>query len=119
MHNGGMATLEQVLEFYIRGGNFVTPPKDFGKVFSQPELQLSAQHREDLLNFLKSLTDDRVRYERAPFDHPEIRIPHGHSGNSFSNPISSALAADEWMVIPAVGAEGNSSPVMPFERYLH
>ena len=25
MHNGGMATLEQVVEFYNRGGNFPTP----------------------------------------------------------------------------------------------
>jgi len=118
MHNGGMATLEEVLEFYIRGGNFITPPKEFGKVFSQPELQLSAERRTDLLNFLKSLTDERVLYSRAPFDHPELRIPHGHGDSTISNPISNSLAADQWLIIPAVGAEGNARPIMPFERYL-
>lgn len=118
MHNGGMATLEEVLEFYIRGGNFITPPKEFGKVFSQPELRLSAERRADLLNFLKSLTDERVLYSRAPFDHPELRIPHGHGDSTISNPISNSLAADQWLIIPAVGAEGDARPIMPFERYL-
>jgi hypothetical protein len=28
--------------------------------------------------FIKSTTDERVRFERAPFDHPEITVPNGH-----------------------------------------
>jgi cytochrome c peroxidase len=28
MHNGGMATLEEVLEFYNRGGNFASQRRD-------------------------------------------------------------------------------------------
>ncbi|MDE2388935.1 MAG: cytochrome-c peroxidase [Betaproteobacteria bacterium] len=118
MHNGGMATLEEVLEFYTRGGNFETPPKEFGRLFSLTDLRLSPQRREDLLNFLKSLTDDRVRYEKAPFDHPELLVPHGHGESSKTNPLSGALAADEFIALPAVGAEGRTDALLPFENYL-
>lgn len=122
MHNGGMATLDEVLEFYTRGGNFATPPKEFGKIFALVDLRLAPQKRKDLLNFLKSLTDDRVRYERAPFDHPEIRITHGHVGDNSSitksSPMNAALAADQFLFIPAVGAEGRAKPLQPFDRFL-
>ena len=123
MHNGGMASLEEVLEFYIRGGNFEVPPKEFGKVFSLVDLQLSSESREDLLNFLKSLTDDRVRYEKAPFDHPELAVPHGHAGNNVlitaTHALGDNLAADEYFTVPAVGAEGRGvNPLHSFERYL-
>ncbi len=122
MHNGGMATLEEVLEFYIRGGNFETDSKDFAKVFAQVAMRFLPQQREDLLNFLKSLTDERVRFERAPFDHPELIVLHGHTGNTESiddvNPINNELAADEFLIIPAVGAEGRAEPLLPFDSYL-
>ena len=123
MHNGGMATLDEVLEFYIRGGNFEVPPKEFGKVFSLVELRLSPEGREDLLNFLKRLTDDRVRYEKAPFDHPELTVPHGHTGTNalitVTHKLSETLAADDYIKIPAVGAEERGiNPIHHFERYL-
>lgn len=122
MHNGGMATLDEVLAFYTRGGNFATPPKEFAKIFALVDLRLSPQKRTDLLNFLKSLTDDRVRYEKAPFDHPEIRVPHGHVGDNLSitkqNPMNAGLAADQFLFIPAVGAEGRTKPLQPFDRFL-
>ncbi|MGH8535054.1 MAG: hypothetical protein ACREXM_00995, partial [Gammaproteobacteria bacterium] len=38
-------------------------------------LALSASQEEQLVAFLVSLTDKRVKYKKAPFDHPEIRIP--------------------------------------------
>src|SRR5437016_4072138 len=66
MHNGGMATLEQVVEFYNRGGNFENPELD-------PDIEplgLTGQEKSDLVAFMKSLTDLRVRFQRAPFDHP-------------------------------------------------
>lgn len=121
MHNGGMATLKQVIEFYTRGGNFQVPALEFAKVFNQPFLTLP-QQLEDIQNFLKSLTDDRVRYAKAPFDHPELIVPHGHVGDSQvitdSSSLSEALAADEVLLIPAVGAEGLNEPLLPFEDYL-
>jgi len=122
MHNGGMATLEQVIEFYSRGGNVDGHAKQSEKVFPLANLLRSKQNRTDLIAFLKTLTDDRVRYEKAPFDHPEIKIPHGHKGDNVnipeSNPLSPELAKDEFLVIDAVGANGTSEPLQPFEYYL-
>lgn len=122
MHNGGMANLEQVVEFYARGGNFDTPGKDFGFVGGSGAMIASAQARADLIAFLKTLTDDRVRYEKAPFDHPEIKIPHGHTGDHATafggHELSGQLALDEFLIIDAVGAEGKPEPTQPFEHYL-
>ncbi|MEQ1620828.1 MAG: cytochrome c peroxidase [Methylococcales bacterium] len=123
MHNGSMATLEQVLEFYGRHGNFNNLNKQgFVSAVSLFDGITTAQDRADLIAFLKSLTDDRVRYEKAPFDHPEIIVPNGHEGNDLSvnagNPLSPVLAKDELLVVPAVGANGRATPLLPFDQQL-
>lgn len=121
MHNGSMATLEQVLEFYTRAGNFNNDAKQVTRVFQLHHLQFSEQNRDDLIAFLKTLTDERVRYQRAPFDHPQILIPHGHEGDrSTVWPYADYpnQAKDEFMEIPAVGASGAASPLQPFSEYL-
>lgn len=121
MHNGGMATLDQVIAFYTRGGNVETPGKNFGLVFPQGDL-VDPASRAELIAFLKTLTDDRVRYERAPFDHPELEIPHGHVGDNNSvaagHPLNINLAQDELMRIEAVGASGRPVPLPGFDDYL-
>ena len=125
MHNGGMSTLQQVIEFYARGGNFNPPAKQSEKVFPLALLTsdiAAQQNRADLIAFLKTLTDDRVRYEKAPFDHPEIRIPHGHTGDSFAvvrgNPLAGDLAEDDYLQVNAVGAAGRATPLLPFDSFL-
>lgn len=121
MHNGSMATLDQVIEFYTRGGNFTNDAKEITLVFPLPRLKFSEQKRQDLIAFLKTLTDDRVRYQKAPFDHPELRVPQGHKGDqSAVTPHGqySMLAKDEFLVIPAVGASGADQPLQPFAYYL-
>lgn len=122
MHNGSMATLEQVIEFYTRGGNFSGRSKQFGTVFAQPAMQLDAQARADLKAFLESLTDERVRYERAPFDHPSLAVPHGHLGDRTrlqpSTTLGGALAQDRVLMLPAVGAAGRAAPLQPFHVFL-
>ena len=92
-HNGGEATLEDVLDFYFRGGNFRT----FDLVNAHPIIGFSADRsqtspitglgilRGELLNsgpglddvdkanlaaFLRALTDPRVVNRQAPFDGP-------------------------------------------------
>lgn len=121
MHDGSMSTLEQLIIFYGRGGNFVVPPKEFAKVFEQG-FSRDPQEIEDLINFLNSLTDDRVRYERAPFDHPQLFVSNGHAGDSqtitATSVIGDNLAKDDVLVIPAVGAGGLAEPLQPFEFYL-
>lgn len=123
MHNGSMSNLEQVIEFYARGGNFEGAAKPFGLVFPQTDLQTDPRAREDLMNFLRSLTDERVRYERAPFDHPEIVVPSGHVGDHHAiaagNPLGAGLGRDAFEVIPAVGAYGRVEPLKSFEEYLN
>ncbi len=69
MHNGRFATLEEVVEFYNRGGDFNAPNKD-PRV--RP-LNLTNGQKADLVAFLKRpLTDPRVRDELPPFDRPQL-----------------------------------------------
>jgi cytochrome c peroxidase len=120
MHNGSMATLEQVMEFYARKGN--NNNNNRHSLVSNIALANAPEQREAIIEFLKTLTDDRVKYEKAPFDRPEIKIPNGHEGNeslvASGNPINAKLAKDSFMVLPAVGANGNISPIEPFVNYL-
>jgi cytochrome c peroxidase len=122
MHNGSLATLEQVVEFYTRGGNFAPDAFHFGTVFHQVDLRFSAQKRQDIVAFLETLTDERVRWERAPFDHPELPLLHGHVGDASAvlpgHPLDAALAVDGVARIPAVGAGGRSEPLVPFAEVL-
>jgi hypothetical protein len=44
-------------------------------------IRLNQQERAQIVEFLKALTDDRVRFERAPFDHPSLCVPVGYREN--------------------------------------
>lgn len=121
MHNGSMATLEQVVEFYARGGNFDSIHKHNATTIATLA-GFDTAMTADMVEFLKSLTDERVRNESAPFDHPEISIPNGHAGNEFGadagNPLNAALAKEEYLVIPAVGVHGAATPLPRFDERL-
>jgi cytochrome c peroxidase len=112
-HNGGAATLEQAIDFYSRGGDFPDGP-NVGRGLRV--LNLSADDRAALVAFLKALTDDRVRFERAPFDHPELCVSAGHM--EAVDPASSFSAEDKWVGIPAVGRNGNAVPLQTFDELL-
>ena len=116
MHNGSMKSLEEVVQFYNRGGNVdnksVLPQLIF-------PFGLSDADSADLVAFLKGLTDDRVRWERAPFDHPSLPLFEGF--NNQSSPINPDFAQDIIETIPAVGGQGRSTamgPLMPFDMSL-
>ncbi len=117
-HNGGQATLEQVVEFYRRGADF-NPNNNDIRPFNANATQQAA-----LVAFLKALSDDRVKYERAPFDHPELCVPAGHIElgpgllAAGSDPFPRS-AAERYVAIPAVGAGGNAVPLQTFEELLH
>jgi cytochrome c peroxidase len=79
MHDGRFATLEEVVNFYDRGGDFEGANKD---IFFVKPLHLSEQDKSDLVAFLKNeLTDERVAAAAGPlFDRPMLygesaRIP--------------------------------------------
>lgn len=98
-HNGGTATLEQLVDFYARGGDFAN-----GAIRT---FNVNASQKAALVAFLRALTDERVRYERAPFDHPELCVPMGQEG-----------AVENWVGLRAVGAAGNAAPLQTFEELL-
>jgi cytochrome c peroxidase len=71
-HNGGKATLADVVAFYTRGGDFANPERA-GDL--QPR-SLDAGDQAALVEFLtNALTDCRVEQQRAPFDHPALPLP--------------------------------------------
>ncbi|SJM91043.1 hypothetical protein CRENPOLYSF2_200003 [Crenothrix polyspora] len=84
-------------------------------VLQQP---ISPRQKTDLVAFLKSLTDERVRWEKAPFDHPQLRVPHGHS--AFVDPNNLKQAEDLYLTVPAIGKKGrvDLGPIRAFESYL-
>jgi len=83
MHNGGMLTLEEVVDFYVRGGDFPNDNKaDLDiNIAEIPSMQTDPATHTALVEFMKSMTDQRVVNEEFPFDHPELLVPNGDSVN--------------------------------------
>ena len=109
-HNGGQATLEQLVEFYDRGGDFHTEnmadlDADIG------DLGFTDQQKADMVAFMKALTDERVRYDRAPFDHPSLDIPNGGTSGKVSMFLATVGALDDRVELPAVGKGGSAVPL--------
>jgi len=122
-HNGGMATLDQVIDFYNRGGNRRDMPGGGDTTGLPPVfrsnlapnitlLNLTPADETNLVAFLKALTDERVRQEMAPFDHPQLFIANGHQGDG-SLMGSNGGAADLLVERPAVGAGGRPAKGLP------
>lgn len=105
-HTGGAATLEQVLEFYGRNGD-VPAGGNFSNGFGN--IRLNAQERGQIVDFLKALTDERVKFERAPFDHPSLCVPNGYAGSA---------QAETFALVPASGRAGNAVPLQTFAEQL-
>jgi cytochrome c peroxidase len=106
-HNGGESTLQQVVEFYNRGGDFHDQNIDNLDADIQ-NLGLTDTEKANLVTFLSALTDERVRFDKAPFDHPQLFIPNGHSGNTIAvTNDGTGKATDSLLEIKAVGKNGN------------
>lgn len=110
MHHGGMLTLEQVVEFYARGGDFpAANGADFtGAIRPIPELVGQPARIAAVAAFLRALTDPAVVDERAPFDHPALTVPNGHRGDEVA-----AASEEELLAIPAVGRRGRAAYGLP------
>ncbi|KAF0219115.1 MAG: hypothetical protein FD174_2201 [Geobacteraceae bacterium] len=87
-HNGSALTLDQVVEFYARGGNFPGNPELAAAMQPIGNLRGDAARRAEVVAFMKALTDERVRQEKAPFDHPELLIPNGADPGGVDVPIT-------------------------------
>jgi hypothetical protein len=122
-HNGGQGNLQQVIQFYSRGGDrrnvangdtsgtgklgeddpTALAPSGSNVDAKVTNIGLGPQDQADLLAFLKSLTDDRVRCHAAPFDHPELTVSHGVDPGRKPD---GAKAAENHVTIMAVGNTG-------------
>jgi cytochrome c peroxidase len=112
-HNGGEMTLRQVVDFYSRGGNFDNAEKSP----NLETLNLSDQDKDDLVEFLKALTDPRVKNQSAPFDHPELYVPAGEKTDaSGAVATDNGSAADCFRQVPATGSSGGA-PLAPFPGF--
>ena len=110
-HNGGTATLAQMVDFYNRGGDFAAQNQDNLDPDIQP-LGLSDQDKADLVAFMRALTDERVRYDKPPFDHPSLNLPNGGSGAGHVPAYSFGAGPtipimDDRVTLPAAGALGS------------
>ena len=118
LHNGGLATLEQVVDFYNKGGFY---PQDGNLGPGIKPLGLSADDKASLVAFLKSLTDDRVRYEKAPFDHPQFCVPNGAQmpmTMNTSDPRFVNESVDNMVEMSATGAAGHTDPLQTFGELI-
>ncbi|MBZ5532655.1 MAG: hypothetical protein LAO20_14580 [Acidobacteriia bacterium] len=129
-HNGGQLTLEQVVEFYDRGGDFPlaadepTCPVTANEIncLMDPNVQplgLGVQEKTDLVDFLRAgLLDARTLNQSAPFDHPSLMVPNGHqvdaNGFPVPDPNHPGQAIDLYMTIPANGKNG----ALPLPTFL-
>lgn len=140
MHNGSELRLADVVDFYDRGANFpeynidnldpdiggndpainpiITKDKDGNDVIKVVELGLSDAEKASLVAFLKALTDERVRFQQAPFDHPQLFLPD--LPPDANCPVPTVCKPGE---LPAVGqfgitVYGTSGPLPTFFQNL-
>jgi hypothetical protein len=73
---------------------------------------------------MMALTDDRVKFERAPFDHRRFAFlmdtRRRHSGVLMHDVTlpGEPVARDAWLLVPSVGRNGNTLPLQTFEEML-
>jgi cytochrome c peroxidase len=73
MHNGSIASINQVLEFYDGNGQVANP-----EINPDAQNGVGGGRQAEVVAFLTTgLLDCRVANELAPFDHPSLVIPNG------------------------------------------
>jgi cytochrome c peroxidase len=75
MHDGSVATLEDVVEFYDRGGDGA--PNQSNLIF---KLNLTPQEKQDLVAFLKTLTGTLPQVEAPKMYADQHNQPTGGQG---------------------------------------
>jgi cytochrome c peroxidase len=122
-HDGRFQTLEEVVDFYNRGGDFNAPNIDHNLIHP---LNLSPPQKSDLVAFLRgALTDPRVLAGTAPFDRPTLytesnRVPqvtgNGTPGSGGNIPevtaVEPALAGNPGFTVGVSNALGGASAVL-------
>lgn len=125
-HNGNFTTLNQVVAFYNRGGDFNGPNKPNNLI--RP-LGLNAGAQADIVAFIQAMTDPRVANETGPFDRPTLymesnRVPAitgtGRAGSGNVVPqikaISPPLAGNPNFTVSVNSALGNANAVLVIDE---
>jgi len=110
-HTGNAFSLDDVVDFYTRGGNFPNNPELASAMQPIRNLRGQPDKKADLVEFMKALTDERVRNETAPFDHPELIVPNGV--DEFGGEILLTLAATGGAPAPVAPALVLVNPALP------
>jgi len=118
-HNGGILTLRAVVDFYARGGDFPeTNAADRDPLIVNLRQNFGGQFGENdiiaLTDFLLALTDERVKFERAPFDRPEIIVPVNGTAPDNDAGRAGLLTDVRFQRVPQVGAGGRATPLPNF-----
>jgi len=123
MHNGGFSTLRQVVDYYTRGGDFRFTNVDNIDEYITPIGWLVDKTRKDqLVAFLLTMTDQRVKNESDPFDHPELFL--AIDGNAPESPTgardgfidAAGVVATGFERLPHVGSAGRTAEGLPLLR---
>lgn len=122
-HNGRFSTLNEVVAFYNRGGDFPNNPNVPNNLIRP--LALGPGQQNDLVAFLQSLTDPRVAAETEQFSRPTLymesnRVPQvtgiGRAGSGSATPqiraTSPPLAGNPNFTVSVSGALGNANAVL-------
>ncbi|MBI4287147.1 MAG: hypothetical protein HY671_01825, partial [Chloroflexi bacterium] len=130
-HNGGTRTLRDVVEFYRRHGDFsdtniINVDAPLADVLIRPPDFAGRDPDVDrLVRFMLTLTDERVRNEMGPFDHPQISVPNGHPVDGagaiqFTVVDGVQRANDTLLDVPAVGRDGRQAQALtPMSGFLN
>ncbi|MBT3722751.1 MAG: multicopper oxidase domain-containing protein [Gammaproteobacteria bacterium] len=121
-HNGGHSTLQQVMVSYMAKFKHLFADENVDNLaplilsvdiqgLAQDGVSIRGGEMDALVAFLQSLTDERVRMHKAPFDHPALRVVNGSKGIDRNR---NGMADDLFMSIPAVGAGGLAAPLPKF-----
>jgi cytochrome c peroxidase len=115
MHDGGLATLADVVEFYDRGGDFDAP----NKAPAMQPLGLTPQQKNALVAFLgRPLTDQRAVDESGPFERPLLATegPAANANFGTASAGGSVTLPRMWALEPAL--VGSTDTTIAIDRAL-
>lgn len=109
-HDGSKRTLEDVVEFYNRGGDFGTRRQR-----EINPLQLTAEDKRALLTFLRRpLTDPRARAATGPFERPLLST---EANGRYQPPIRGVSGAGG-LAMPTTAVVLEARAPLPFAAFL-
>lgn len=113
-HSGDTNNIAGTIGFYAGQGNG-NPSKDprleqIVMPFGGPLAGPGAAARAGIQALLEgALTDERVEYQKAPFDHPELCVPNGHHPDGKT----------DFRLVEVVGKYGSPNPLVTFDDMLN